>query len=130
MKNNKRKEEPLLKEYVLYEMVNREYNGFLLCLTFESLIDYLDRIETEPLISHSNGTLLIDQLLIAGNGRNRYISCSFSNGKINTSSVTSVSPSEYYRELSIELLRSNYPLLHNSILTDAQKEKIKKGIPF
>ena len=119
-----------MKEYVLYEMVNREYNGFLLCLTFESLIDYLDRIETEPLLSRSNGTLLIDQLLIAGNGRNRYISCSFSNGKINTSSVTSVSPSDYYRELSMELLRSNYPLLHNSILTDAQKEKIKKGIPF
>lgn len=119
-----------MKEYAICEMTDREYDGFLLCLTFESLIGYLDRIETEPLISCSNGMLLIDQLLITGNGRNRYICCSFFDGKINTSSVKSVSPSEYYRKLSLNLLQSNYALLHNSILTDAQKEKIKKGIPF
>lgn len=119
-----------MKEYAIYEMTDREYDGFLLCLTFESLIGYLDRIEMEPLISCSNGTLLIDQLLITGNGRNRYISCSFYNGKINTSSVKSVLPSEYYRKLSLNLLQKNYALLHNSILTDAQKEKIKKGIPI
>lgn len=119
-----------MKKYAIYETVDREYNGFLLCLTFESLIDYLDCIEMEPLISCSNGTLLIDQLLITGNGRNRYISCSFFNGKINISSVKNVLPDQYYRNLSLDLLQKNYALLHNSILTDAQKEKIKKGIPI
>ena len=94
-----------MKEYAIYEMTNSEYDGFLLCLTFEGLTGYLDRIEMEPLISCSNGALLIDQLLITGNGRNRYISCSFSNGKINISSVKSVLPNKYYRKLSLDLLQ-------------------------
>ena len=120
----------VVKEYAICEMTNREYDGFLLCLSSESLIDYFDRIEMEPLISCSKGTLLIDQLLITGNEPNRYISCSFIYGKINISSVKTVSPSDYYKKLTLDLLRSNYPLLHNSVLTDAQREKIEKGIPF
>ena len=119
-----------MEKYAICQVRDREYDGFLLCLTFESLIDYLDCIKIEPLISCSNGKLLIDQLLITGNGRNRYVSCSFFNGKINVSSVKSVSPNKYYRKLSLCLLQKNYALLHNSILTDAQKEKIKMGIPI
>ena len=119
-----------MKKYAIYKTTGREYDGFLLCLTFESLLDYLDCIEMEPLISCSNGTLLVDQLLITGNGKNRYISCSFFNGKINISSVKSVLPNQYYRNLSLNLLQRNYALLRNSILTDTQKENIEKGIPI
>ena len=118
-----------MKKYDIYETTDREYNGFLLCLTCDSLLDYLSSIENEPLVSHSDGTLLIDQLLVTGNGNNRYISCPFNNGKISMSSIKSVSPNQYYRELSCDLLQKNYPLLKSSILTDAQRAKIRRGIP-
>ena len=120
-----------MKEYEICKVTGNEYDGFLLCLTFESVLTYLERIESEPLITKSKrGTLLIDQLLTSGNGRNRYIRCTFCDGRIDISSVTNVNPNEYYRELSLNLLRDNIELLHNSILTDSQKENIIKGIIF
>ena len=119
-----------MKKYAICETADREYAGFLMCLTYESLFDYLNCIEEEPLLSHSKGTLLIDQLLITGNGQNRYLICPFSNGTLLVSSAKNVSPSQYYRRLSLDLLKENSALLSNSILTDKQRELIKAGIPF
>lgn len=120
-----------MKEYEICKVTGNEYDGFLLCLTFESVLNYLERIESEPLITKSKyGTLLIDQLLTSGNGRNRYIRCTFCDGRIDISSATNVNPDEYYRKLSLNLLRDNIELLQNSILTDIQKENIIKGIIF
>lgn len=120
-----------MKEYEIRNISSSEYDGFLLCLTFESILSYLERIETEPLITKSkHGTLLIDQLLTTGNGRNRYIRCTFCDGRIDISSVTNVNPNNYYREISLNLLRDNIELLHNSILTDIQKDNIIRGVVF
>ena len=52
-----------MKEYALSTSCGKDYDGFLLCLTFESVLNYLDSIKAEPLISSSKGILLIDQLL-------------------------------------------------------------------
>jgi len=120
-----------MKEYEICKVASNEYDAFLLCLTFESILGYLEHIESEPLITKSKcGTLLIDQLLTTGNGRNRYICCKFCDGRIDISSVTNVSPNEYYREISLNLLRDNIELLHNSILTDIQRVNIIRGIIF
>ena len=120
-----------MKEYEICEVENKEYNGFLLCLTFENILSYLSQIESDPLISKLKyGTLLIDQLLTTGDGRNRYIRCPFVDGRLNVSAITIVNPNEYYRQLSLRLLRNNVDLLHDSILTEKQKDKIKKGIIF
>ena len=61
-----------MKEYTICKLKNREYDGFLLCLTFDSIISYLMTIESEDIISNSKGVLLIDQLLVTGNGSNRF----------------------------------------------------------
>ena len=120
-----------MKAYEICKVASNEYDAFLLCLTFESIFAYLGRIESEPLITKSKcGTLLIDQLLATGNGRNRYIRCEFCDGRIDISSFTNVNPNEYYREISLKLLRGNIELLHNSILTDIQRDNIKRGIIF
>ena len=119
-----------LKKYAICETANREYAAFLLYLTFDGLLASLSLIEKEPLVLHSDGTLLIDQLLITGNGRNRFLNCPFSNGKFIMSGFENVLPSQYYRKLSADLLQENYSLLHNSILTDAQKALITAGIPI
>lgn len=120
-----------MKEYEICKVTSNEYDGFLLCLTFESVLSYLEHIESESLITNSKcGTLLIDQLLTTGNGRNRYICCTFCNGRIDISSITNVNPNEYYREMSLKLLHDNIDLLRNSILTDIQKDNIIRGIIF
>jgi len=119
-----------MKEYAICKPLRGEYDGFLLCLTFESILSYLTHIEKEQLISTTKGTLLIDQLLVTGNGRNRFLKCSYSYGKINITTAQNIHPESYFRELSVNLLMQNYALLHNSILTDQQKENIQKGIPF
>ena len=117
-----------MKEYALSTSCGKDYDGFLLCLTFESVLNYLDSIKAEPLISSSKGILLIDQLLVSGNGKNRFFSCLFDHGEINLSTAQTVLPADYYRKLATQLLRDNIPRLKYSILTDQQKESIRKGI--
>ncbi|MDO4302169.1 MAG: type II toxin-antitoxin system RnlB family antitoxin [Clostridia bacterium] len=119
-----------MKEYAVHKLFGKEYDGFLLCLTFDSILSYLTNIEKEPIISNTKGTLLIDQLLITGNGRNRYIVCTFDHGKIDLSSTQNIFPDDCYKKLSIELLQENFELLQYSILTDKQKEYIRQGIIF
>lgn len=46
-----------MKEYALSTSCGKDYDGFLLCLTFESVLNYLDSIKAEPLISSSKGIL-------------------------------------------------------------------------
>ena len=117
-----------MKEYALSTSCGKDYDGFLPCLTFESVLNYLDSIKAEPLISSSKGILLIDQLLVSGNGKNRFFSCLFDHGEINLSTAQTVLPADYYRKLATQLLRDNIPRLKYSILTDQQKESIRKGI--
>lgn len=119
-----------MKEYVIQQLNNKEYDIFLLCLTFESILSYIKHIEHEQLILKSKGILLVDQLLVTGNGKNRFLSCLFDHGRIDLSTVKTICPQEYYRRISIDLLKKNIELLHNSILTDRQRESIKKGIAF
>lgn len=120
----------IMLEYTISKLNYDRYNAFLLCLTFESILNYLERIEKEMVIQQNQGHILIDQLLITGNGPNRFISCFFDHGKIDISSAHIVTPEAHYRELSVQLLQQNYSLLKNSILTDQQRESIKQGIPI
>lgn len=119
-----------MKEYAIQRLNDREYDSFLLCLTFESILNYIEHIEHEQLILKSKGVLLVDQLLVTGNGKNRFILCSFDHGKIDLSTVKTICPQKYYKKISIDLLQKNFELLHNSILTDKQREDIKHGILF
>lgn len=117
-------------DYTITKLNYGCYNAFLLCLTFENILNYLDSIEKEMIIQQNNGSILIDQLLVTGNGINRFISCFFNHGKIDVSSAHIVVPEEHYRKLSVRLLQQNYSLLKNSILTNQQRDCIKQGIPI
>lgn len=119
-----------MKEYSICELSGKEYDRFLLCLTFDSVMNYLGNIEEEPIISGSKGTIIIDQLLVAGNGRNRFIICPYNYGELDIESAKNVVPSEWCKKMSVDLLRENLESLHNSILTDRQRECIRQGIAF
>lgn len=119
-----------MRDYIICPCESQKYDSFLLCLTFESIINYLKQVETDPHILESSGTLLIDQLLVTGNNPNRFISCHYSFGKIFLSSSEIVTPSIEELNQALKLLSNNYTLIENSILTDQQRDYIKKGIPF
>lgn len=119
-----------MPNYAIAKLNDGYYNAFLLCLTFESILNYLESIEQEIVIQQNQGNILIDQLLVTGNGPNRFISCFFSYGKIDISSAHVITPEVYYRKLSVHLLQQNYSLLKNSILTNQQRDNIKQGIPI
>lgn len=119
-----------MNDYTIQALNNKDYNVFILCLTSENLLNYIDSLEHELLKLSCKGTLLIDQLLITGNGKNRYISCSLDNGRIDFSSVKNVNPGNFYRKLSSNLLQENYKSLKYSIITAEQLRNIKYGIAF
>lgn len=117
-----------MKEYIISHNVKADYDGMILCLSYESIFSYLHNIETESLVKNSKGQLLIDQLLITGDTENRYISCIYNYGKIIVSSAKYVHPDNYYKSLSCKLLKKNVDFLKNSILSDQQKEAILNNI--
>lgn len=119
-----------MSDYVIIKLNNGRYNAFLLCLTFESILNYLESIEKELIIQQNHGNILIDQLLVTGTGPNRFLSCFFNHGNLDISSAHTVTPGTHYRELSLRLLQRNYSLLKNSILTNQQRDNIKRGIPI
>lgn len=113
-----------MKEYILSNDVREDYNGMILCLSYESIFTYLHNIENESLILNTKGKLLIDQLLITGNTENRYISCLYDYGSILISSAQYVRPDHYYKSLSCKILKNNIDCLKNSILSNQQIEFI------
>ena len=119
-----------MNNYVIIKANSEEYDCFVLCLSCESPLSYINDIE-QALVSNEVGEkILIDQLLVTGNEFNRFISCNFTQGKLDLRTVQIVNPPEYYRKETIEWLHNNLQYVEYSILTDSQRWKIKGKIPF
>lgn len=119
-----------MNEYKIIKTNVEGYDRFIICLTFESLLTYIKEIECSLSGTEKDETILIDQLLVTGDSANRYISCIFKNGKLEFKTSHIVIPSEYYRNKTVEFLHDNYCYVENSILTEAQRQKIKDKIVF
>lgn len=119
-----------MKNYVLYDLQNGKYDYFLLGLTYESILNYLDILENDQLLHNKSGKLLIDQLLVTGNGKNRFITCEYNRGEIVLSTAENIIPDKEYKDLAIKLLQQNIELLKCSILSDHQRELISEGLTF
>ena len=118
------------KEYIVKEAHTNEYEIYIVCLSFESIANYLEDISQEDLIQNSKGKILIDQLLITGNGKNRFLLCEFDNGNIVVDSAENIEPDKTYREETIKLLNKNKDIVENSILTDVEKNNIYNNVIF
>lgn len=119
-----------MNEYEIIKTNKEDYGRLVLCLTFESLFTYIQKIEEALMHECNNERILIDQLLVTGNGQNRFMSMSFVNGKLDFKSAEIVYPVEFYRRETIEWLRSHFLYVENSILTDVQRQNIKDNIVF
>ena len=113
------------KDYLIRQLNSRQC--YLLCMNENSILYNLAEIENEDLILFNEGELIVDQLLVAGNGRNRFLSCRFANGELELSSAKNIEPSDGIRRISSKLLLKNIDLLDSSILTDAQLDLLRHG---
>jgi hypothetical protein len=100
---------------------------YLICMDYNSILNYLDEVENEPLIRSNTGNLIIDQLLVAGNGKNRFLACVFSHGEIKLDTTKNVDVTDTLKRISSELLHQNLGALKYSVLTDSQLELIRQG---
>lgn len=119
-----------MNEYKIIKTNVEGYDRFVLCLTFESLSTYIKEIECSLSGAEKDETILIDQLLVTGDGVNRFMSCLFKNGRLDFKTAHAVTPAEYYRKKTVEFLHDNYCYVENSILTEAQRQKIKDKVIF
>lgn len=107
----------------------------VLCLSSESLLTYIKRVENELNKNsaddgNTNEKILIDQLFITGDGANRFMSCELINGKIELKTAKIVNPDEYPRKEITNWFHDNYCYVEQSILTEDQRQKIKDNIAF
>lgn len=119
-----------MNEYIIFNTNVDGYDRLVLCLSFESLLSYIRKIEAVLAKETRKERILIDQLLIAGNGTNRFMSCEFSNGRLDFKTAQIVTPAEFFRRETVEWLHNNYSYVENSILTVEQRQKIKDNIVF
>ena len=119
-----------MADFTICTLTDQDYDNFLLCLTFESIANYYDLIEQHPFIVHKTGRLLVDQLLVSGNNGNRFLRCSYRNGKLDFSTIRDVIPDMKYRQLAVKLLHENCASLANSILTEAQRKLVEEEVAF
>lgn len=117
-----------MNSFVLTKTDDQKYKRLLVCMTFESFVLYLHEIESTPILMSYTGNLLIDQLLVTGNGNNRFVCCCVNDGVIDISSTKVVSPDNSIKLISSCLLNRYYDCIENSILTDYQKQAIYDGL--
>ena len=114
-----------MEKYTLKKIDDNTY--FIISLTYESILDYLEELENELAIKENVKIVLIDQLLTTGNNKNRFISCEYQNGKIMLFTAKNVECKEDIRTISSQVLKDKHYLIEKSILTKYQKQRIKEG---
>lgn len=113
-------------EYIQHD----KYNGFLLWLSSESIIDHLGEIEDLLKIFAFSGTFVIDQFFLTGNSENRFLCCEFSEGGVVFKEACPESSTDFFRRETVRFLHEDYEHVENSILTKELRGKIKNNIPF
>lgn len=116
-----------MKKYIVKKINEDNYTYFIISLTYESILDYIEEIEKELDFEKNITIVLIDQLLTTGNNKNRFISCECQNGQIKLYTAQNVNCRENIRKISSQILKDKYQLIENSILTKYQKQSIKEG---
>ena len=119
-----------MSEYIIFNTNVDGYDRYVLCLSFESLLSYIRKIEIVLAEGKREEKILIDQLLITGNGTNRFMNCIFSDGRLDFRTAQIVIQSEFFRKETVEWLHDNYSYVENSILTEEQRQKIKDNTAF
>jgi hypothetical protein len=114
-----------MMNYLLKQLNKDLY--YLVCMDYNGVLNYLDEVENEPLLQSNAGELVIDQLLVTGNGRNRFLTCQFSYGEIRLDTAKNIDSKDAYKTISAKLLKENIDALKYSILSDSQIDLLRQG---
>ena len=117
-----------MKNYALLGLDDKMDGVLLICLSHENIYSFCDELQRENLIRNGKGIILLDQLLVTGNGENRFVTIPFDRGIIDFSKAHVASADLKIRKISAELLKKNVASLHDTILTEAQQEMIQNNI--
>lgn len=115
-------------EIKIIKTEENDIRWFIIGLTYKSILEYFPVIQKE--VEKDNlytGAILIDQLLSAGNGKNRFIQCIVKEGRIDLSTAKNIIPNDVFKKITSEELRRNRKILDNSILTERQRLLIRQG---
>ena len=113
-----------MEEYIILKG-NNGHDRLIICLSSESILSYINKIEDELALDGKDERILIDQLFLTGNGANRFLSCEFSKGKMDFEKAKNIAPEQCIRKETIDWLHDHYSYVENSILTEEQKQKIR-----
>ena len=119
-----------MNEFVIHKVKKSGYDRFLLCLTFESIATYKSLVELSPLIMYQTGKILIDQLLVTGNGQNRFICCEYVNGILDFTTAQAVQADGCFKRITVKWLNTHNAYVENSILTEDQRWCVQECVPF
>ena len=119
-----------MRIYTLQSLNNQQYNVFLVCLTNENTFSFTEELQKEILIQEKTGSLLIDQVLVTGNNKNRFVLIPYERGKIDFSMARNTTVSPKIRQLSSKRIKENITHLEFTILTKEQQDKVLDELPF
>lgn len=122
MKDNK------INYYKIYSLSASNYSCLVVCLSYESVFSFIDMLQDELNDTGiHNGDILIDQLLITGNSKNRFLSITIENGNFLYTSAKNIEVDHYYHQLTSTELQGNQTILNSSILSPKQISMITRG---
>jgi len=105
-----------------------QFSCQVLCLSYASIYSYIELIQAELRKNKIlNANILIDQLLITGNSKNRFLAIKLINGEFSFSDAINVSPEAIHRQFTSTFLRKQQKILKSSILTQREIAMLNKG---
>lgn len=114
--------------YKLCACFSGEFQFQIVCLSYDSIYTYIDRIREDFIKKNvPNAKIIIDQLLITGNKSNRFLSIDFEDFQFMFNSAINVTADQQYKQRTADVLMGNEHLLRNSVLSDQQKKLIING---
>jgi len=118
----------MIEYYKIYYLSSGNYDCLIICLSYESIFNYIDDLQNDLRNKEIiNGNILIDQLLISGNGKNRFLSIKIKDGLFDLTSANNIEADQYYHQLTSFELKRNKFLLDHSILSSKQISMILGG---
>lgn len=105
-------------------ITDKDNEIIIFCLNYDSILNYTNDLENRVSSIIKDGKLYIDQLLVTGDGKNRYIFCEFRNGQIILSSARVINPNHEYKELAKSFWNKHISFINNSILTISEKNRV------
>ena len=114
--------------YKTHYLSSGNYDCLVTCLSYESVFTFIDNLKNEFYDKKlQNGNILIDQLLITGNGKNRFLELNINDGDFVLTSAKNVNADHFYRQLTSSELKKNKSLLDHSILSSRQISMVLRG---